>query len=170
MREPGTNVVHLAADRAITTGTGVGNVGGRKLVRFPSGLLVGFAGALATQNVMVTTTELSGCNLVDDVSIATLFNRFQNVAGFQPSGAAPKAFWGEMLLAMADTLVYMGNAAGWHRVPEDVRAIGDGERIALGSWFERGDLAPKARLERAIEVAATFMPGTVSRDCDYEHT
>ena len=84
--------------------------------------------------------------------------------------AAPKQFWAEMLLAMQGTLIYMGNAAGWHLVPEDVRTIGLGGPVALGSWQERSDLQPKERLERAIEVASVFMPGVVSQESDYHHT
>ncbi len=167
MREQGC--VHLARDRAIS-GTGVANVGGAKLVRFPSGLLVGFAGALATQNVMATRPELTECDLSSDTSIAGLFDKFQGVAGFQLPGAGPTNFWAMMLLAMKGTLVWMGNAGGWYRVADPVRAIGDGDKVALGSWYERGDLAPRQRLERAIEVAAAFMPGVISRECDYDHT
>jgi hypothetical protein len=167
MRE-GESVVHVAADRALSGG--LSNVGGSKLVRFPSGLLVGFSGALATQNVMVTCTELVECDLADEKSIGTLYNKFQGIGAYQPAGAQPKQFWAEMLLAKHGNLVYMGNVAGWHRVPEPVRAIGDGDRVALGSWYEREDLEPKERLERAIEVAAAFMPGVVSKECDYQHT
>jgi hypothetical protein len=64
----------------------------------------------------------------------------------------------------------MGNIGGWCRVADPVRAIGDGDKVALGSWYERSDLRPKERLERAIETAAVFMPGVVSRQCDYDHT
>lgn len=163
MRE--SNVVHLAADRAICGG--LVNAGAVKLVRFPSGLLAGFAGSLATQNVVSTMSELASCDLADDASIGRLFTVFQGLGAYQLAGAAPKAFWAEMLLAMKGTLVYMGNVAGWHRVAEPVKTIGDGGHLALGSWTERIDLQPEIRLRRAIEVAATFMPSVVSRDCDY---
>jgi len=169
MRESEKGIVHIAADRAISNG-GVANSGGSKLARFPSGLVVGFAGSLATQNLMVTRSELADCDLSIDQSIATLFDKFSGVDSFQLPGAAPTTFWAIMLLAMNDTLVWMGSVGGWHRVADPVRSIGDGERIALGSWFERGDLQPKERLQRAIEAAGTFMPGVVSKESDYDRT
>ena len=169
MKEPDKGIVHIAADRAISNG-GVANSGGSKLARFPSGLVVGFAGSLATQNLMVTRPELAECDLSIDKSIATLFDKFSGISGFQMPGATPTTFWAIMLLAMKDTLVWMGNVGGWHRVADPVRSIGDGERIALGSWFERGELQPKERLERAIQAAAAFMPGVVSKESDYDHT
>ena len=90
--------------------------------------MAGFAGALATQNVVTTCAELIECDLADDKSLSTLFNRFQAIAGCQMPGAGPSQFWAIMLLAMRDTLVWMGNVGGWHRVTDDVRSIGDGER------------------------------------------
>jgi hypothetical protein len=169
MRDPESDRVHMAADRAIS-GNGVPSVSGRKLVSFPSGLIVGFAGSLATQNIMVTRPELAECDLSDDKSVAALFDKFQAVATYLPAGALPAQFWATMMLASKGALVWMGNAGGWCRVVEPVRAIGEGERVALGSWYERTDLPPKERLERAIEVAGAFMPGVVSRECDYSHT
>lgn len=162
------DIIHIAADRAISGETMVSN-GGSKLVRFSSGLIVGFSGALATQNVMEFIPELSQCDLSNNSSIASLFNKFQGVAGFQLPGASPTEFWAIMLLAMKNKLIWMGNVGGWHSVPESVKAIGSGAHIALGSWFERSDLTPEARLKRAIEVASIHMPG-VSKACDYDHT
>jgi ATP-dependent protease HslVU (ClpYQ) peptidase subunit len=170
MRDPSSNRIHMAADRAISAGNAIVNKGGAKLVKFPSGLLVGFAGALATQNLMVTCPELYECDLSNDKSVATLFNKFSGVAGFQLPGAAPTTFWAVMLLALGDAFVWMGNLGGWSRVADPVRAIGEGEPVALGSWYARADLEPKERLARAIEAASVFMPGVVSRECDYDHT
>ena len=168
MREPEKGIVHIAADKAISGG--VAHNSGAQLARFPSGLVVGFAGSLATQNVMMTLQELAQANLGNDGSMGALYDKFQGIGAYNPPGALPKQFWAEMLLAMNGDLVYMGNASGWFRVKEPVKSIGDGERIALGSWFERGDLQPKERLERAIQVAAAFMPGGVSKESDYDHT
>jgi ATP-dependent protease HslVU (ClpYQ) peptidase subunit len=170
MRDPASNRVHMAADRAISAGNSIVNKGGAKLVKFPSGLLVGFAGALSTQNVMVTRSELSECDLSSDKSLAVLFDKFQGVAGFQLPGAPPTAFWAVMLLAAGDALIWMANLGGWSRVADPVRAIGEGEPVALGSWYGREDLEPRERLARAIEAASVFLPGVVSREYDYDHT
>lgn len=164
------NNIHMAADRAISNPTGLANGGGRKLVKLPSGLLVGFAGSLSTQNVMAASQELADCDLSDDISVTKLHSKLAGAGGFQLPGAPVTHFWAEMLLAMRDQVVYMGSAGGWHRVPEPVKALGDGCKVALGSWHERDDLQPHERLKRAIEIAGLLMPGIVSQDCDYDHT
>lgn len=169
MREPGSAVIHMAADRAIS-GNNLVSLGGKKLVKFPSGLLVGFAGLLATQNIMVTRTELAGVDLADPLSIRLLFEGFRVVAAYALPSAPAQTAGAEMLLAMRGTLVYMGNLAGWYRVPEDVKVIGDGGLVALGSWHASSALPPSERLKRAIEAAAFFMPAIVSKESDYDQT
>lgn len=162
-------IIHMTADVAISNGVGQTMDNGHKLVRFDT-LLVGFAGSLATWNVMQSTPELTALDLSSNEAVQKLFDKFQGVAGFQYPGAKPDTFWGEMLLAQGNTLITMANCGGWTRVVEPVHAIGSGALVALGSWNELGALDPQVRLRRAIAAAAKFMPGTVSATCDYDHT
>ncbi len=162
------NVIHMAADKSISGG--VVNVSATKLVQSQSGMWATFAGSLWTLNVTTNQKEFHDCNLTDDRSIAALLGKFADICTIKMPPAPDGVFWTEMLLAQGDQLVYMGNRGGWHRVAEPVKALGDGNMLALGSWVERADLKPKERLERAIEVASLFLPNVVSKACDYAHT
>ena len=166
-------IVHMGGDDIITAEADLVQTGASKVVKYPSGLVVGFAGSLATSNILARPDGdfvklLKG--LDSDADVNKAFDFLQGVANFQLKGAGDTQFWALVLLAMGPTLVCMGNAAGWHRV-KDFRCIGAGSKVATGAMtvLARVDATPRRRLEAAIEAASIHVPG-VGRMTSYETT
>jgi len=156
----------MGADHAISNSFGGVHLNGEKLKRFPSGVVVGFSGALALQNsieeVLIkpetgfTTIDIS----TDDGSLLDVFNLLKETASSTGNG--------ELLLAQNTTIVYMGNIAGWHRVKAEFHCIGNGAPVALGAMHVLSKCSPRRRIERSIEAAATHIMGVgVAKKCDY---
>jgi hypothetical protein len=159
----------MGADDAITSE--LVHTNGAKIVKFDTGLIVGFAGSLATQNVMARPGDALA-NLTaafNDEELNLVFDRFQTVAHFPVKGAADATFWGQMLLAMGSSIVCMANLGGWYRVTDDFRCIGEGSRVATGAMDVLRDLAPRERIARSIEAASKYVPG-VGKMAAYETT
>ena len=120
-------------------------------MKFPSGLVVGFAGSLATSNILARPdgdfVKLLK-KLDSDADVNKAFDFLQGVANFQLKGAGDTQFWALVLLAMGPTLVCMGNAAGWHRV-QDFRCIAPRQRR-----YRRRRASP-----RALPAVAAAAPG-----------
>lgn len=162
-------IVHMGADDAITGD--VVHYNGSKIVRFPSGLLAGFAGSLATQNIMARPeSKLGGMtDLNDDVQVNAVFDALQGVAHFQVKGAHDTAFWAQLVLAMGSSIVWMGNVGGWYRLRDEFRCIGEGALVATGAMFVLEGVTPPERIARSIEAASRCVPG-VGKMSSYETT
>jgi len=168
---PDGSIVHMAADKA-ASGEGVAyQEQARKIDRFPSGLLVGFAGAYAG----ISSIRLGGlgvdralpeCDPSDERSLERLSSFLRRRGAL----TATPQFWVELLLAMNGALVYMHSLKPRWVVSTGPQAIGIGGPVALRSWWETPDLPHRERLGRAIEAAAEYAPGRVSRARDYEQT
>jgi ATP-dependent protease HslVU (ClpYQ) peptidase subunit len=167
-------IVHMGGDDIITAEADLLQKGASKVVRYPSGLVAGFAGSLATSNILSRPDDAFIKALTDlesDAAINTAFDRLQSVAGFELKGTTDGQFWTMVLVAMGGSLVCMGNVAGWYRV-KDFRCIGTGGKIATGAMtvLARVDgVSLRRRLETAIEAAAIHVPG-VGRMTSYETT
>lgn len=160
----------MGADDEITSD--VIHANGNKLIVFSDNkLIVGFVGALTTQNVMAREDSAFAKinDLTLDKEVNAAFDAFQNVAGFQMKGASEKQFWCEVLMAQGSTLLYMGNVAGWYRVTDNFRCIGSGGIVATGAMHVMQNEQPKVRIERAIEAASRYVAG-VGQMTRYEHT
>jgi hypothetical protein len=168
---PDGNIIHLAADRAVS-GEGVPyQEGARKIDRFPSGLIVGFAGSYAG----VASIRIGG--LGDHRALAECDpaseQALQRLSAFLRRRGALTAvaqFRVELLLAMRGTLVYMDSLKPDWGVTTGPLALGIGGPIALRSWLETPKLPVRERLGRAIGAAAEYAPEQVSRAYDYEQT
>lgn len=159
----------MGADDAITGDLVHHN--GSKIVRFPSGLIAGFAGSLSTQNIMARPESKIGTmsDLNDDGQVNAVFDALQAAAHFQVRGAHDTAFWAQLILAMGSSIVWIGNVGGWYRVKDEFRCVGEGALVATGAMFVLEGVSPRERISRAIEAASRCVPG-VGRMSAYETT
>lgn len=159
----------MGADDAITGD--VVHHNGCKIVRFPSGLIAGFAGSLATQNIMARPESKLGTmtDLNDDGQVNAVLDALQGVAHFQVRGANDTAFWAQLVLAMGSSIVWVGNVGGWYRVKDEFRCIGEGALVATGAMFVLEGVTPRERIARSIEAASRCVAG-VGKMSAYENT
>jgi ATP-dependent protease HslVU (ClpYQ) peptidase subunit len=162
LREAG--VVHMGGDDEITVEGDMRQRGGGKVVKFSTGLVVGFAGSLATANVLTRPTDgfiTSLRDLDNDADVNAAFDRLQDVANFQLKGATDGQFWVMCLVALGPTLVCMGNVAGWSRV-QNFRCIGSGSKVATGAMHVANQVkgvTARDRLGYSIGAAAAYVAG-----------
>jgi 20S proteasome alpha/beta subunit len=159
----------MGADDAITSE--LVHTNGAKITKFPRGLIVGFAGSLATMTFLINEkSPLSELvNLESDVEVHAVFKNLHALGNAQVRGVSDKVFWTELLIAMGSALVYVGNVAGWYRVKDDFRCIGEGSLLATGAMHVLACMPPRERIERSIEAASKYVPG-VSKMSAYETT
>jgi ATP-dependent protease HslVU (ClpYQ) peptidase subunit len=163
------NVVHMGADDEISSE--IVHTNGAKIVRFPSGLIAGFAGSRATQNVMVRPDgRLRAVTDLDiDGEVDAVFDQLQNIAHYQVKGALDGAFWASLMLAKGAAMVCVTNLGGWYRVTDEFRCIGDGSQVATGAMHVLRGSPPRERIERSIEAASKYVKG-VGKMSHYEST
>lgn len=152
MHDPVGNFVHMMADKGIHS-MGVLHEGPevQKIKRPRAGMFVGFAGWAYSSAYLVHVPEYEQCDLADDASIARL-------AAYVHGNEV------EMLMVERGHIVVV-TGRGWTRVGS-VGAVGLVDE-GLRAFELLSTLAPRDRLEIAIQLVAVARPTFVSRYVDY---
>lgn len=159
------NKVYMGGDTYLSGGNSIDT----KIVKFPSNVLVGFAGSRIVQNLLCQkqNSGLFVRNMDENNdAIDALLNALRLIN-------PPTELYGTLLLLSSGKhIIYMGNIAGWYRInsTQTYECIGDGAQTAKGAMHCMDDkILPKIRIERALQSAEQWCPSVRGPfTCDYE--